>query len=57
MYMVAARLGFEKAMVGTGGPPPALTAWTMSKLKNYIFQTQKPYGLKLKLRNVSASTM
>ena len=27
--MVAARLGFQKAMVGTGrATPPALTAWT-----------------------------
>ena len=28
MHMVAARLGFEKAMVGTERATPALTAWT-----------------------------
>ena len=28
MHNVAARLGFERAMVGIqGGPPPTLTAW------------------------------
>ena len=28
MHMVAARLGFERAMVGTGWVTPTLTAWT-----------------------------
>ena len=28
VHMVGARLDFEKAMVGTGGPPPTPTAWT-----------------------------
>ena len=39
--MVAARFGFEKAMVGTGRatPPPTLTAWT--GLENTVLTLQR----------------
>ena len=38
MHMVAAKLGFERAVVWTDGPPLTLTAWTGSENTTFTLQ-------------------
>ena len=44
VHMVAARLGFEKAMASTGRATPALSAWTGLENTTLTLGSEQVYG-------------